>query len=70
MHLYSYIRILLYYKYSTLHLINIAERSKALIYLSWSDVAWVQILLQTYFFILNFQFRSLSVPNSSTKLYK
>ena len=31
-----------------------AERSKALIHLSWSVMAWVRVPLETYIFILNF----------------
>ena len=33
-----------------------AERSKALTFLSWIGVVWVRIPLETYFFILNFSF--------------
>ena len=40
-----------------------AERSKALIHLSWSGVAWVRIPLGTYIFILNF-----SLPVRSEQL--
>ena len=32
----------------------VAEWSKALIYLSWGGVAWVQIQFEWYIFILNF----------------
>ena len=31
-----------------------AERSKALTFLSWTNVVWVRIPLETYIFILNF----------------
>ena len=47
-------RILLDYKYSTWYLTSVAERSKALTFLSWTGVVWVRILLETYIFILKF----------------
>ena len=53
-HLYSYIRILLDYTYSTWYLTSVAEQSKALTFLSWTGVVWVRIPLETYIFILNF----------------
>ena len=37
-----------------------AERSKALTFLSWSGVAWVRIPLETCIFILNFSLFSRS----------
>ena len=35
-------------------IITMAERSKALTFLSWTSVVWVRIPLETYIFILNF----------------
>ena len=36
------------------HQTLVAERSKTLTFLSWTDVMWVRIPLETYIFILNF----------------
>ena len=42
-------RILLDYKCSTWYLTSMAERSKALTFLTWTGVVWVRIPLETYF---------------------
>ena len=42
------------YKCSTWYLTSVAERSKAMSFLSWTDVVWVRIPLEAYVFILNF----------------
>ena len=46
-------RILLVYKCSTWYITSVAERSKALTFLSWTGVVWVRIPLGTHIFILN-----------------
>ena len=56
-------RMLLDYKCSTWYPTSVAERSKALTFLSRTGVVWVQIPLETHSFILNF-----SLPPSSEQV--
>ena len=52
------------YKSTNYHQGIVAERSKALINRSGRGMAWVQIPLETYIFILNFSIPAY-IPNSS-----
>ena len=51
-------------------LTSLAERSKELIYLSWSGVAWVRIPLETCIFILNFSLPPRSEQSSGAHANK